>query len=140
MNSYRFMHLEEAPPPGPSLRHLKRLQPIRPAVPEKLAIKLDDWGDFGQGQDRDRNSFELLDFELIHSRLSQLLDTWQEELRQLDDPGNPAWAQLEVSRKLLNQVGFRIAPESQNGMAQRVYLVRNPPDNEGAIDLRRPQD
>ena len=139
MNSYRFMYLEEAFLPGPTPRHAKRLQPIRPEIPEKLASKLDDWG-FDRDQDRDRNPVEWLAYESIRSQLRQLLNTWEEELRQCDDPDHPDWAQLGVSRNLLGKVGFRIAPESQNGMVQRVYLVRNPPDREGTLHLRRPQD
>lgn len=139
MNSYRFMYLEEASLAGPTPHHVKRLQPIRPEIPEQLAIKLDAW-DFDQAQDRDRNPLERCDFELIRSKLSQLLNDWLEELRQLENPGNPAWAELKDFKDLLGKVKYRVAPKSQNGRAQRVYLVRNPPDNEGMINLRRPQD
>ena len=139
MNSYRFMYLEEAFLLGPTPRHAKRLQPIRPEIPEKLAFKLDDWG-FDRGQDRDRNPVEWLEYESIRSELGQLLNTWEEELRQCDDPDHPDWAALGISRKLLSQVRLRAAPKSRNGLAQRIYLVRNPPDKEGTLHLRRPQD
>ena len=106
MNSYRFMYLEEASLRGPTPRHVKRLQPITPEIPGKLAIRLDAW-DFDQDRDRDRNPVELLDFESIRSRLSQLLDTWQEELRQCDDPDNPAWAELEGGQEAAQSSGIQ---------------------------------
>lgn len=127
------MYLSEPIQSLPNLPHVKQLDHIR-ELPEAMATNLDTW-DFVKGRDRDGREFEFMVFKKVQSKLRQIRDLWRTRLEQADNPDDQALEQLSRYQNLLSEMDQRIAPRSENGFAQTVYLVRNPSANGRFIRL-----
>ena len=103
-------------------------------LPGELATNLDTL-DFDKGLDRDGREFEFLEFNQVHSNLLQVRDVWRTRLEQADTPDDQVWDQFGRYQNLLDEMKQRVAPRSENGSDQKLYLVRNPPANGRFINL-----